>query len=261
MTGSSRGAQGASVLESWTVSLTSPVVSLAQAVGGGVRGAVDGARNLVTAHGRSEQLEIEVRQLRSEVRRHREASMENSRLRRLLSMQEDQQPGAIAASVVTTTQTDQAKLIVVDRGSRDGVRSELPVVALGGAVGRVVAVYDRHAKVRLITDPNSGVAGIIQRNRAQGVVLGQGERPLELLYVPRFTEVMSGDRVVTSALDGIFPRGWGIGRVVSTNESPSGTRVIYLQPDLDFASLEEVLILSESSGGGVLEAPEPADGS
>jgi rod shape-determining protein MreC len=258
MTGSAREARGVGVLESWTTTWTSPIVGVAHIVGGGVSNLLTGGKNLLTAHSRLAELETEIGHLRAELRLSREAAQENSRLRRLLDVRDDQQGNAITASVVVSNQTDQAKLVVVNRGTRDGVRTNLPVIAWGGAVGRVVAAYERHSKVRLLTDPNSGVAGLIQRSRAQGMVFGKGGR-FELLYVPRFSDVLPGDLVVTSALDGIFPRGFEIGRVLSITDSPSGAQTIHLAPELDYGALEEVLILPESVGGDLQHAADPVD--
>ncbi len=259
MSGEANDVHGSTVLEAWTFRVTSPLVALSKWVGGGVRGVVVGTKNMIGAHRRSAELEGEVHRLREEVYRYREAAQENARLRDLLGMRPDLAPSSIAATVVTANLTDETRLIVLDRGTADGVRVDLPVVAWGGAVGRVVAVYDHHTKVRLITDPNSGVAGVVQRSRAQGMVLGRGTRPLDMLYVQRFSDVLPRDRVVTSGLDGIFPRGFGIGRVIAINDNPAGTRTIQLATEISFSDLEEALILLEPVGGGLLTPREVAE--
>ena len=99
-------------------------------------------------------------------------------------------------------------------------------------------------------------AAIVQRSRAQGIVVGRGGGSLDLLYVPRFSDVMHGDRVVTSGLDGIFPRGFGVGRVSSISEAADGAQTIHLQPELNYGSLEEVLVVLEPPDGGLLSAAE-----
>ena len=91
---------------------------------------------------------------------------------------------------------------------------------------------------------------------AQGVVLGKGSELFELQYVPRFSDVVEGDRVVTSALDGVFPRGFEIVTVITIEEHADGTKRIMVQPKLDYGSLEEVLVLMEPSGGGVVDLPD-----
>ena len=74
-------------------------------------------------------------------------------------------------------------------------------------------------------------------------MLSVPQAALDLLYVPRYADVIHGDRVVTSGLDGIFPRGFGIGRVSSIRADADGAQTIRLEPELDYRSLDEVLIL------------------
>jgi rod shape-determining protein MreC len=92
----------------------------------------------------------------------------------------------------------------------------------------------------------------VQGSGAQGMVVGQGTDLLEMLYVPRFSSVIHGDRVVTSGLDGIFPRGFGIGEVIEIREKPDGSQTILLRPELDFHKLRELLVLIEPVGGELL---------
>jgi rod shape-determining protein MreC len=252
MSGSVKGTDGSTLLESWSIRLSSPVVALARAVGGGISGMASGIMDLLGAHSRNAALEAEIGELRAELRRARESSQENVRLRRLLGMREELGASAIAATVVTGKRSGDAEMIVISRGRDDGVAKDLPVVAWGGAVGRVVAVAEGHCKVRLLTDPNSGVGALLQRNREHGVVFGRGDDRLDLLYVPGFSDVGRGDRVVTSGMDGIFPRGFGIGQVETIEPQADGGLKIGLEPEVDYGSLEEVLILLEPPNGGLL---------
>jgi rod shape-determining protein MreC len=255
MSDAAKRSGGTAAIESFVMRISSPGVALAQTVAGGLRGGMSGARDLLAAHVRNAALETEVHQLRSELVRYREAGPENRRLRRLLSMREQIAPSSVAASVVTSNLNGKTRMLVVDRGKQEGVRVDLPVVAWGGAVGRVVAAGAHQAKIRLVTDASSGVAGVVQRSRAQGMVLGGAQAALDLVYVPRYSDVMHGDRVVTSGLDGIFPRGFGIGQVSSITEEPDGAQTIHLEPELDYASLEEVLILLEPGAADVEPTP------
>jgi rod shape-determining protein MreC len=260
MSGSVKGSDGSTLLESWSIRLSSPVVGLARAVGGGIGGMASAVKDLIGAHSRNEALEKEIAELRSELRRSRESSLENVRLRRLLGMREELGAGSIGATVVTSRLSDDAEMIVISRGSADGVKPDLPVVAWGGAVGRIVAVAAGHSKVRLLTDPNSGVGALVQRNRDHGVVVGQGDNELDLLYLPGFSDVGRGDRVVTSGMDGIFPRGFGIGKVETIEPLPDGGLKISLEPEVDYSSLEEVLILLEPPTGGLLQPWQGEEG-
>jgi rod shape-determining protein MreC len=256
MAGSVRRADGSRVLRAWFADASAPVVSAAGSVGGAVHGAGGGVSGLWGAQRRSEQLELEVGRLRAELQGAREDVLENERLRRLLDMRRHLAPRSIGASVVTANLSGRTKLIVIDRGGRSGVRPDLPVVAWGGAVGRVLEVGPEHAVVRLLTDEQSGVAAVVQRSRAKGIVLGQGTEEVELAYVPRFSDVVLGDRIVTSGFDGVFPRGFGIGLVFDVRDVPDGSQRIRIVPEVDYDSLEEVLVLLEPVGGELLEAPE-----
>jgi len=252
MSGSVREARETTVLRGWVSRFTAPIVSIAGAIGGGFAGLGGGASDILAVHARNRDLETELERLRTELRVSRVATAENDRLRELLGMRENLVPRSIGASVVTSHLTGQNMVIVLDRGTNDGVRVDLPVVAWGGAVGRVVEVDNGHALVRLLTDPNSGVAGIAQDSRAQGMVVGQGTDVLDLLYVPRFSGVIHGDRVVTSGIDGIFPRGFGVGQVIAIQEKPDGSQTIRLRPELDYRTMEDVMILLEPTGGEML---------
>ncbi len=259
MAGSTRRQRGSTLLELGLLGFTRPAATLSGAVGGTIRGTYTGIRDLLGAHRDNERLQARVHALQIELERYREDAQENRRLRRLLGMREELAPQSIGASVVTAALSGQERTIVVDRGSADAVHADLPVLAWGGAVGRVVSAGRHVSQVRLLTDPNSGVAGIIQRTRVEGMIVGQGEdRSLEMLYVPRFSDVMLGDRVVTSGLDGVFPRGVGIGRVVYVGEDSGISKVIRVRPEVDFSGLEEVLVLLEPVAGGLLETAEGA---
>jgi rod shape-determining protein MreC len=256
---SARGSHGSTLLERWLMRATSPVVRLSEALGGVISGTSATLQELLTARGRTVVLQADVRRLTAELQRYRETEQENRRLRLLLGMRQDLTPRSIGASVVTSNLSGPTRMIVVDRGTQHGVRPDMPAVAWGGAVGRVIVAARRHSKIRLLTDANSGVAAAVQRSRAQGIVVGRAGGGLDLLYVPRFSDVAHGDRVVTSGLDGIFPRGLGVGRVSSILEAADGTQTIELAPELDYRSLEEVLIVLEPPGGGLLSGPATAE--
>jgi rod shape-determining protein MreC len=254
MSSSSRDRTGATRLESALIGLASPFVRAGGLVGGGVRSLSGGIHDIVYARAMNRRLRAELRGLSGETVRLRETEHENVRLRQLLGMRQALAPRSIAAQIVAARLDGQTRMFVIDRGRNDGLAGDLPVVAWGGAVGRVVAVGRGHAKVRLLSDANSGVAALVQRSRVQGIVVGRAEDGLDMLYVPRFSDVAHDDRVVTSGLDGIFPRGFGIGRVSAITESPDGSQTIHLEPELDYGSLEEVLVVVEPPAR---DEPEP----
>jgi len=248
MSRDAKDGEGSSVFARIVMRISQPVVGVARMIGGGADGLLSGIREHGTAREENLRLRAEIAELRADVDRYREDALENERLRRLLLMKEYVAPRSVGATVVTANLSDQEHVVVVNRGSDDGIDVDQPVIAWGGAVGRVVWVDRGYAKIRLITDPNSGVAGIVQRSRQEGMVLGRGEGLLEMVYVPSFADVALGDRIVTSGIDGVFPKGVGIGTVQASE--PAGiARTILVEPEVRFGHLEEVLILvgTESS--------------
>jgi rod shape-determining protein MreC len=234
MSGSARDDTGVTALEYGLARVSRPVSGATRALFGGLAGFMGFWRELGSAREENVRLKGELGRVRA-----------------------DLAPRSVAASVVTTQLTAQTRMCVLDGGTEAGIRADQAVVGWGGAVGRVVAADRGFAKVRLLTDPNSGVAGIVQRSRAAGMVLGRGDGSLEMLYVPKYADVVIGDRVVTSGLDGVFPRGFGVGRVTLVSDVAGATKAIRLEPEVDFRSLEEVLVLLQPSGGAALAPPEP----
>jgi rod shape-determining protein MreC len=112
--------------------------------------------------------------------------------------------------------------------------------------------------VRLLTDPSSGAAGVILRSRAAGMVVGRGAGPMDMVYVPKYDDVVLGDRVVTSGVDGVFPRGFGLGRVSVVGEPVGASKTIRIEPEVDERSLEDVLVLLEPKGTTLLTGEDQA---
>ncbi len=255
-----RGERGSTVLELAAMRVTRPLVSAAGTVAGGIRAMVLTARDLSGARAENVELRAEIDRQRAELRRREEDALQNRRLRQLLVMREELFPQSIVAAVISAAITDKERMIVIDRGTEDAVHPDLPVVAWGGAVGRVVRAGARTAKVRLLTSPNAGVGGAIQRSRVSGAVYGRGRDRMEMRFVPRYQDVVIGDRVVTSGVDGVFPAGLGVGRVVFVGETEAEiSKTILLEPEVDLTRLEEVMVLLEPVGAELLDVETPED--
>jgi rod shape-determining protein MreC len=176
-----------------------------------------------------------------------EQVLETQRLQGLLAMREAWRAEFVAARVVGKDATNWFKTILIDRGSRAGMRRNLPVIAPDGLVGRIVDVTPSTAKVQLITDPVSAAGALMQRTRVTGIVTGNLGAGLRVRYLPLLADVVVGDEVVTSGMGGIFPKGIPVGRVTAV-ERTSGAlfQEAVLQPKVDLGRLEEVVVLMNS---------------
>jgi rod shape-determining protein MreC len=187
-----------------------------------------------------------------------EVELENERLRALLDFRETLAGDLLAARVIAHDATALSRTLTIDRGSADGVVKGAAVLAPAGIVGHVFLASFNAARVLLITDHNSGVDAVVQRTRARGIVEGTVDGHCGLKFVKRTEELLVGDLVVTSGLDGIFPRSTPIGRIVSVDKRGQGLfQYAIVEPAVDFDRLEEVLV----ARGRVEPLPELPPGS
>lgn len=178
---------------------------------------------------------------------------ENDRLRGLLKVQDETQISGVVADVIGYEASNWVQAITLNRGSAAGAWIGAPVVDQHGLVGKVIAVSPSTSKVLLITDPTSGVDGIAQDSRAHGIIEGNGSALCRWRFVLRDNEVKIGDRVITSGMDGVFPKGLLVG--VVSNMEPGGDglfQLIDVRPAVQLAKLETVMILT---GAPRLELP------
>ena len=164
-------------------------------------------------------------------------------LERLLDLREHLKLDTVAAEIIGAAATPDFRTLTIDKGTRDGVRADMSVIAPAGIVGRLVVPSVRSAKVQLLIDRNAAAGAIIERTRAQGVVVGGGDDRLRLEYVSEVFDVVVGDVVMTSGIDGIYPRGFLIGKVESIERAGGAYKRITIRPAVDFSSLEEVLVV------------------
>jgi rod shape-determining protein MreC len=164
-------------------------------------------------------------------------------LDRLLELRERLTLNTVAAEVIASGAAPEFRTLTIDKGTQQGLRPDMAVIAPAGVVGRIVVPSLRAAKVQLLIDRNAAAGALIERSRAQGVVVGAGDELLRLEYVSEIADVAVGDVVVTSGIDGIFPKGFTIGRIEALDRSGGAYRRITVRPAVDFSSLEEVLLV------------------
>ena len=193
----------------------------------------------------NQSLKEDIRQLRAEVGELHESALEYARLNQLLRMRHRVGTEAVVAKVIGKDATNWFSTILIDRGADLGIQRHMAVVTAEGLVGRVVDVTALASQVQLITDPESAVGVLIQRSRVVGVAAGSQEGTLQIKYLPLMADVAVGDRIITSGMGGIFPKGIPVGKVVRSSRPTNGTlfQLIEAQPHTDFSHLEEVMVL------------------
>jgi len=209
-----------------------------------VRGLFGWASDLGVSRSQLEELRTQNQSLRVRVAELEEARLENERLRALVELPKAQELKSVAAHVIGRPPNSWEGVISIDRGSTDGIRVGMPVIGPQGLLGQTIAVAPGTSRVRLITDQRSGVAALVQRTRAEGVVRGSIDGRLALDFVSMDARVKKGDVVITSGIGGRYPKGLPVGEVSEVRREANALyQEIRVQPASNPAGLEEVLVI------------------
>jgi rod shape-determining protein MreC len=208
-------------------------------------------RNMIRDY---EDLQTRLADLEMELIRLEELEKQNERLKKLASFVDENKDMVVTgATVIAKNPGNWFNNITIDKGSKHGVAVNMAVVTDQGLVGRVIEVADGWAKVRTIVDGKSAVSGIVQRNRDNGLLkgnnsLGSEDGLCRMIYLPEDSNVTAGDKVLTSGLGEIFPKGIYIGEIIEVTKD---TRELYMtaivKPGVDFQRLEEVLVVTDEA--------------
>ena len=216
---------------------------------------------LISVAGDNEHLRKELGHYRSLTRLHEEVVQENRRLRRLLAIGESMTSPMVAALVVGKDPSPWFQTMLVDKGRDDGVSVGMPVINPDGIVGLVVEETEHFAKVMLLTDPNSAVDAVVQKSRARGIIKGGASGYCMLHYALSKYPIVVGDTIVSSGMDGVFPKGLPIGEVVEVvNHKAALFQDVAVRPYADFERIEEVSIVlgpSKKNNDGSLRESIP----
>ena len=179
-------------------------------------------------------------------------------LQKLLELRDHLELGTTGAEIIGSSASPDFRTLTIDKGTRDGVRPDMAVIAPPGVVGRVVVPSARSAKVQLLIDRNAAAAVIVERTRAQGVVVGGDNDRLQMQYVSEASDLAVGDLVVTSGIDTIYPKGLVVGKIETVEKNGPAFKRIVVKPAVDFSQIEEVLIVltptpAKDAAGGVSE--------
>jgi rod shape-determining protein MreC len=170
-------------------------------------------------------------------------------LERLLELRDRVTLQTIASEIIGGAASLDFRTVTIDKGTHEGLRADMAVIAPAGIVGRVVVPSGRSSKVQLLVDRNAAAGALIERSRAQGVAVGAGDDRLRLEYVSEAADVVAGDVVVSSGIDGIYPKGFIIGVVESVEKNGPSFKRITIKPAVDFTALEEVLVVTTPTPG------------
>ena len=228
--------------------VVSPVQRATSWVSGTVGGFFRQLGDFGTTTSENDRLTRQLAATELELRKAQEAVAENERLRELLSLKEKTGYDQVAARVIARDGSVWFNTVMISHGSSSGIGLNMPVVTSGGIVGRVIAVSPVTAQVMLITDEKAAAGAIIGKlgeSGALGSVRGLGNSGLvEMRYVSGLQKVSTGDYILTTGQDGIYPAGLNVGEVVEVKQgTATQPHQIYIKPSARLDQLTEVAVL------------------
>jgi rod shape-determining protein MreC len=245
---------GLPVLQVVTFGSFSEVQRGTMSVVDGVRGLWSGYVALQQVQEENNALKQELQTLQVTLQQERAEAQRTDNLRQLLELRDRANLETVAAEVIAGAASPDFRTVTIDKGSSEGLGTDMAVISPAGVVGRVILPSRRASKVQLLIDRNAAAGALIERTRVQGVVIGVGDGTLRMQYVPGTSDVKTGDLVVTSGIDGIYPKGFVIGTVDHTDRGAGAYHEIVVRPAVDFSRLEEVLIVKTAPASrGLIE--------
>lgn len=240
-----------------TLAVTTPLAQAGQVISRPFESVGDWISGLGVSRSDIATLRKQNEELRARLADLEEARQENDRLRVLVQFAEERKLTKVGARVIGRPTSSWEGVILIDRGTADGIVTGMSVLAPQGLVGQIEEVSENSARVRLITDQESGVAAMIQQTRAVGVVRGSIDRTLRMDFVDKANLPKVGDVVITSGLGGIYPKGLVVGDIIAVDARRADLYPrISLNSRVPIGELEEVVVLLGTvvtEGTGVIE--------
>ena len=176
---------------------------------------------------------------------------ENDFLNDFLGLKEENIDFSLAdASVIGRESTNYRTLLTLSKGSLHGIEVNMPIITESGLIGHVTEVGSTWSRAVVITETASAVGGYIERSGALGVVEGTYELRAEglcrMTYIEADADIRTGDKVITSGIGGVYPRGLLVGRVSAIElDENSRTLTAIIEPAADLDSISRVMIVTE----------------
>ncbi len=225
-------------------SVTKPLLSLSKTATQTFTDTLTNARRFFFLYQENQKLKKEIDILEKEIVSLHEAEKENGRFRSLLDFRKKTPTVTIACQIIARDVTHLSNWALINKGSRSGIKKEMPVMNEQGLVGKVVEVSSQTARIILLTDLESRVSGLVQSTRDTGLVTGDGSPFLKMKFIDLDSSVKVGDTVISSGLGDVYPKGIAIGKIEFLGREKNGLHLYArIKPVVSFSKMEEILCL------------------
>jgi rod shape-determining protein MreC len=230
----------------WISATVTPIERILHGSSLKVRGVWSNYIDLRHVRQQDAQLKLDLARIREEEASFSEDAVQGRRLQKLLDFKQQYVSSTVAAQVIGTSGSDRSRLILIDKGSADGLKPEQAVITPDGIVGKLRDVYPHTAQVLLISDPSSGAGVILASTRIRGILRGAAAGEVQINNLTADSRIKPGEQVLTSGGDLVFPRGIPVGRIESIAPDPQHQpyTAISIKPAANLTELEEVLVIT-----------------
>ncbi|MEA5098294.1 MAG: rod shape-determining protein MreC [Burkholderiaceae bacterium] len=183
---------------------------------------------------------------------------ENAHLRKMLATRDRMQVKSVLGEILYDARDAFTRKIVLNRGSQDGVEAGQPVIDDSGVVGQVTRVFPLTSEITLLTDKDQAIPVQVVRNGLRSVAYGRGQSGLlDMRFLTANADLQTGDILVTSGIDGVYPPGLSVAKVAQIENVASGTfSRILCQPLAGIDRNRQLLILLVDMNVQPRPAPE-----
>jgi len=239
------------LLRYWATAAVSPFERAFQRVGAGVHDLWFNYFDLRHTRQQNQALQEQIAQLRLEQAAFAEDAIQGHRLQALLDFQQHYIAHTVAAQVIGTSGSDLARVLTIDKGSADGLKSDMAVITPDGIVGKLRDVFAHTSQLLLLNDQTSGAGVILQTTRIRAVIRGTPTGRLQIGNLTADSRIKVGETVLSSGGDLVYPRGLNVGTIESIAPDPDHQpyTAIVVKPTANLSQLEEVLVITGTQPG------------
>jgi rod shape-determining protein MreC len=230
----------------WISATVTPIERILHGSSTSIRGIWSNYVDLRHTRQQDAQLKLDLARIREEEASFSEDAAQGRRLQKLLDFKQQYVSATVAAQVIGTSGSDRSRLILIDKGSADGLKPEQAVITPDGIVGKLRDVFPHTAQVLLISDPYSGAGVILASTRIRGILRGSVDGEVQIKNLTADSRIKPGEQVLTSGGDLVFPRGIPVGTIQSIvpDVQHQPYTAITIKPAANLTELEEVLVIT-----------------
>src|ERR1700677_2679800 len=244
------------LLRYWAASIVTPFERFFHGIGSSVRGGWGNYIELRHTRQQNHDLQQQIARLRLEQAALAEDAIQGHRLQSLLDFQQHYVATTVAAQVIGTSGNDLSRVIYIDKGEADHLKTDMAVITPDGIVGKLRDVFPHTAQVLLINDQTSGAGVLLATTRIRAILRGSTTGRIMINNLTPDSRIKPGEQVLSSGGDQVYPRGLPVGTIesIATDPDHQPYTLIQLRPAAKLNQLEEVLVITGSQPSLPLEA-------